>query len=82
MVNPLLNSCECDGSVRYVHYECLKHWLNQKMEKIEKETEKCKVISYHWKSFECELCKHAYPYVFKARGHNYRLADIIDSDLP
>lgn len=25
--NPLLNSCKCDGSVRYIHYECLKFWL-------------------------------------------------------
>ena len=25
--NPLLNSCQCDGSVRYIHYECLKYWL-------------------------------------------------------
>jgi hypothetical protein len=25
--NPLLNSCKCSGSVRYIHYECLKYWL-------------------------------------------------------
>ena len=25
--NPLLNSCKCDGSVRFIHYECLKYWL-------------------------------------------------------
>lgn len=25
--NPLLNSCQCDGSVRYIHYKCLKYWL-------------------------------------------------------
>lgn len=25
--NPLLNSCQCDGSVRYIHYNCLKYWL-------------------------------------------------------
>ena len=25
--NPLLNSCSCAGSVRYIHYECLKYWL-------------------------------------------------------
>jgi hypothetical protein len=22
--NPLLNSCQCDGSVRYIHFKCLK----------------------------------------------------------
>lgn len=68
--------------MRYVHYECLKHWLNQKMERVEKETDNSRVVSFSWKSFECELCKHAYPYVFRARGRNYRLIDAIDGDLP
>lgn len=40
------------------------------------------MVSYSWKSFECELCKHAYPYEFKARGRSYRLNDIVDADLP
>jgi len=29
--NPLLNSCKCDGSVRFIHFECLKQWLKTKM---------------------------------------------------
>lgn len=41
-----------------------------------------KVISFSWRSFECELCKHAYPYIFKARGRSYKLVDIVDSDVP
>jgi len=43
--NPLLSSCKCDGSVRYIHYNCLKHWLKQKM--TLKEEESCN--SYTWK---------------------------------
>lgn len=43
--NPLLNSCQCDGSVRYIHYNCLKHWLKQKMAKKEEKN----LISYTWK---------------------------------
>lgn len=43
--NPLLNSCNCDGSVRYIHYECLKYWLKQKMAKKEEKN----LISYTWK---------------------------------
>jgi hypothetical protein len=60
--NPLLSSCKCDGSVRFIHYECLSHWLKQKM--TLKEDESC--CSYTWKQFECELCKTPYPYVFKS----------------
>lgn len=76
--NPLLNSCQCDGSVRYVHYNCLKYWLTQKMERKEVDQPHCKVVSFTWRLFECELCKHAYPYVFKAKGRSYRLIDNVD----
>jgi len=70
--NPLLNSCKCDGSVRYIHYACLKHWLKQKMAKKEESNH----ISYTWKQFECEICKKPYPYVFKSQGKRYRMVDI------
>lgn len=73
--NPLLSSCDCDGSVRYIHFECLKHWLKQKM--TFKEDETC--VSYTWKQFECEICKKPYPYVFRSQGQKFRLVDI---DLP
>lgn len=32
-------------------------------------------ISYFWKSFECEICKSAYPLMIKARGKNFQLVD-------
>ena len=32
--------------------------------------------SYYWKAFECEICKHPYPYVFKAGGKKYHLIDL------
>jgi len=75
--NPLLNSCQCSGSVRYIHYECLKYWLKQKMAK----KEEANLISYSWKQFECELCKKPYPYVFRSNGISYRLIDV-EPDIP
>jgi hypothetical protein len=75
--NPLLNSCQCDGSVRFIHYECLKYWLKQKMAKKEEKH----LISYSWKQFECEICKKPYPYVFKSNGISYRLIDV-EPDIP
>jgi hypothetical protein len=70
--NPLLCSCKCDGSVRYIHYDCLKHWLKQKMTTNEQES----CVSYTWKQFECEICKTPYPYVFRTQGRKYRLVDV------
>ena len=55
--NPLVEMCKCAGSIKYVHYNCLKMWLkSQKQEKSEGSTH-----SIHWKRFECEMCKTAYP---------------------
>ena len=41
-----------------------------------------KVITYTWKSFECEICKQSYPFTFHNKGKVYRLADYVDEDLP
>ena len=30
----------------------------------------------YWKTFECEICKHAYPYLFKVGMQTYKLVDI------
>ncbi len=31
--NPLVCLCKCSGSVKYIHYNCLKDWINNKVEK-------------------------------------------------
>ena len=62
--NPLFSSCKCSGSVGYIHFECLKSWLDVKKQ--------CKVSpqfsSYYWKAFECEICKKAYPLQIRTHG--------------
>jgi len=56
--NPLIESpCACIGSVKLMHINCLKHWLQSKV--TEKRTDFS--ISYSWKQFECEVCKVKYP---------------------
>jgi hypothetical protein len=30
--DPLLSPCICKGSMKYIHYKCLKNWLNSKIE--------------------------------------------------
>ena len=55
--NPLLSACKCTGSMKYMHFNCIKSWLNLKL--VLKEAAEIK--SYFWKSFECEICKTVYP---------------------
>lgn len=73
--NPLINSCQCDGSVRFIHFMCLKQWLSQKLTRKEIESAHGEIISYSWKQFECEICKVPYPYTYKLSGKKYRLID-------
>eukprot|EP00826_Nyctotherus_ovalis_P014467 TRINITY_DN14034_c0_g1_i13.p1 TRINITY_DN14034_c0_g1~~TRINITY_DN14034_c0_g1_i13.p1 ORF type:complete len:180 (+),score=27.89 TRINITY_DN14034_c0_g1_i13:101-640(+) len=43
--------------MKFIHYNCLKVWLNQKLTF----SQTTQVYSYRWKSFECEICKSIYP---------------------
>lgn len=51
--NPLLSLCKCSGSVKYIHYECLKDWVSNNIKK--EKSSNCFFYSY----FEpkCDLCK-------------------------
>ena len=40
------------------------------------------LISYTWKSFECEICKKAYPFSFESNGRDYPLVDYVEPDIP
>lgn len=69
--NPLFTTCKCSGSVGYIHFNCLRNWLDVKKQ--------CKLSptfsSFYWKSFECEICKKPYPLVLRTLGKTYNLVD-------
>lgn len=71
--NPLVQPCKCSGSLKYIHLNCLKHWLN---------TKSCnKILSnknfsmFLVKLIECEICKSKFPdFVI----HKNKLFEILD----
>jgi hypothetical protein len=67
--NPLLGSCKCAGSVGFIHLKCLCSWLEVKRQAKTSPN----FQTFFWKSFECEICKNAYPLMFKACGRTYNL---------
>ncbi len=67
-----MGTCNCIGSVKYIHYECIKAWLHTKM--TTKSTENSHTLS--WKHFECELCKMHYPYSFNYDEKTWNLVNI------
>lgn len=78
--NPLISICNCTGSLRFIHYNCLKLWLATKRY----ESKQSAISSYYFKSLECEICKSRYPCTFSlqlldtvlANGKHYNLIDI------
>ena len=80
--NPLFSTCKCSGSVGYIHFECLRSWLDVKKQQ---KANPC-FSSYFWKAFECEICKKAYPLVLRTRcvlsKSGYRTYNLVDYQRP
>ncbi len=60
--NPLLSTCKCCGGIKYIHFLCLKEWLNSKRHVKEQSN----LVTLSYKCFECELCKTPYPLHFRS----------------
>ena len=65
--NPLIQPCQCSGTMKYIHYKCLKQWI---------ETNSCIKIQknntysiFNIKNFECELCKNKFPDIIEYNGN-------------
>ena len=74
--NLLINPCKCKGSMKYIHYKCLKNWLNSKIEEdisVDLDKPKIEVISYNRKDIFCELCKEKLPDYIKYNGRYYNI---------
>jgi hypothetical protein len=73
--------------MRYIHFNCLKQWIKEKM--IRKEIEvpgSGRIYTYTWKQFECEICKQPYPLTFKSKNERQLtygiVQEIIKTDIP
>ena len=72
--NPLLNPCICSGSMKYIHYQCLKHWISNKCySKIDSNNNNCSI--YKIKPVECELCKTKFPDLIIKNGEKYNISE-------
>ena len=75
--NPLICPCKCKGSMKYIHFNCLKNWLNSKIEEdisVEPDNQEINAISYNRKDISCELCKEKLPDYIKYNGRYYNIS--------
>ena len=62
--NPLISPCICKGSMKYIHYKCLKNWLESKIESSPFSSIELKDnigMCYCTDNLICELCKTKFP---------------------
>lgn len=54
--NPLVSLCKCMGTVKYIHYQCLKDWISKNVVKREQNN----TLFYSYQEPKCELCQRYY----------------------
>lgn len=59
--DPLISPCECKGSIKFVHVQCLRHWINGRLN-LNSEQQRS---AFFFKQIYCELCKVPYPTAIK-----------------
>lgn len=71
--NPLIQPCICSGSMKYIHLDCLKHWLDTSVYIKVEDKENCQI--YLYKEAQCELCKTKFPDFIRHKGRLYEILD-------
>ena len=71
--NPLIQPCQCSGSMKYIHLDCLKKWIGTRNYLNIENSEFCSIFLV--KELDCELCKSKLPDYIK---HNNKLYRIIE----
>lgn len=66
--NPLLSPCKCTGSLKYIHFYCLRKMVeNNKFVQIKSLFS----ISYNLKALHCEICLVNFPETLYKDGRRY-----------
>ena len=78
--NPLISPCNCTGSVKYIHLNCLRKWLTSKVNMKCSQTNN--IYCYTFKSLECEICKAVIPEQVEYRGKYISLLDFKEIEPP
>eukprot|EP00397_Hematodinium_sp_SG-2012_P021384 GEMP01022084.1.p1 GENE.GEMP01022084.1~~GEMP01022084.1.p1 ORF type:complete len:473 (+),score=75.70 GEMP01022084.1:27-1421(+) len=59
--DPLICPCKCKGSIEFIHLECLRHWINDKLCINKNDDNTCvRTRSFYFRPIKCELCKAMY----------------------
>lgn len=88
--NPLVAPCTCKGSMKFIHLNCLRQWMDGRLCLRE---DPCGssgggrqggplANSYFWRSLDCELCKTSYPSVVEIPVESGKVRRVDLYELP
>ena len=73
--NPLVQPCNCQGSMKYIHLICLKHWLETNAYTLSENNTFSKTFKFKEPEARCELCKTKLPDYIRHKGKLYKIMD-------
>jgi hypothetical protein len=76
--NPLVSLCKCMGTVKYIHFECLRDWISKNVVRREQNN----TLFYSYEEPKCELCRKYYQAEFTYNGKKYSLLDMDHAPNP
>lgn len=71
--NPLIQPCQCSGSMKYIHLNCLKQWIGTRNCINIERSEFCSIFLI--KEIDCELCKNNLPDYIKHKNKLYKIIE-------
>ena len=71
--NPLIQPCQCSGSLRYIHMDCLRHWIGTRNWTMVENNDHCCI--YLIKEIDCELCKTKLPDYIRHKNKLYKIIE-------
>ncbi|CEL91624.1 unnamed protein product [Vitrella brassicaformis CCMP3155] len=78
--DPLVAPCECKGSIKFVHINCLRHWIKGRLQNNGQSDNSGSTFFY--KQQQCELCKTAFPPAGMANGEKLQIVQVPNTQPP
>ncbi|OEH78022.1 FHA domain-containing protein [Cyclospora cayetanensis] len=75
--DPLISPCDCKGSIRFVHLECLRHWITGRLNFHEQQQKPIFV-----RQLLCELCKIPYPTAINYNNKRLQVVTVPKTEPP
>eukprot|EP00922_Rhytidocystis_sp_ex-Travisia-forbesii_P017424 GHVS01025987.1.p1 GENE.GHVS01025987.1~~GHVS01025987.1.p1 ORF type:complete len:622 (-),score=130.91 GHVS01025987.1:474-2339(-) len=75
--DPLICPCQCRGSIKFVHVECLRHWVNGKINITDDQRN-----TFFFRQIQCELCKTVFPSSINFNSEKIQIVKVPTTEPP